>query len=492
MRAETIAKPDDGETAVTRLNSLIDLAEIGNPGFGASFGQTIGSNIPFDFAAMNALITLDRVGLTYGYAKLGLVQVVIDQPVEDAFRGGIEIESEELDEDDLKELYAALETEGDLHAMKQTAKWARLFGGAGAIIVTEQNPRKPLNPDSIKEGDKLTFLAADRWELILGYLGTGTPEVDAILGEEIEFPYNYYGVSLAQERVIRLCGREAPSFVRRQLQGWGMSEMERCMREINSYLKFQNLLYELVDEAKIDVMRIDQFNNTLATAQGTELIKMRVQLANWIKNYKNALLMDVKDEFEQKQLSFGGLADILVEFRTNLSASLKIPVNKLFGQSSTGFSSGEDSQENYNSMIDSDVRDRAKPMVIEMVKLRCRALFGFAPEKVIVKFKPLRVLDGKDEEEVAASKQTRALELYDRDLLDGEEVSEILVKRNLLEIETDVGKGLREPISPLEMEADANETAAFGAKSKAKNDADKVKVAAKAAANKPKPKPAKR
>jgi uncharacterized protein len=244
--------------------------------------------------------------------------------------------------------------------------------------------------------------------------------------------------------VMKMLGQIAPSLIRQRLQGWGMSELEQCMREMNSYIKLQNLCFELVDEAKVDIYKIQQFNTSLASAQGTALIQLRMQLGNMIKNYQNALVMDATDEYEQKQIAFGGLADILEQFRINLCAALRFPMNKLFGTSATGFASGEDSMENYNAMIEVEVRDRIKQVVRWVIELRMQQLWGFIPEFTF-NFKPLRVLTGVEEETVATSKQNRALALFDRDLTNGQETTEILQKEKLLNMETEVGTGAREP-----------------------------------------------
>lgn len=447
----------DADPANTRNNSLTDLT---SGLMGPYETQTIAQ--PFTFTEGMAFVpfTLNRIALSYGYMSYGLVQTVVDQPVEDAFRGGIDIESKELDEDDLKKLMTAIEENKDLAAIKETARWARLYGGAGLIIVTNQNPQSKLNVERIKEGSDLAFIAADRWELILTALSiSGNQYGVAGWQQTADAPFNYYGVQLDSTRAIKMLGRSAPSFIRQRLQGWGMSELERCMREINTYIKFQNLLFELVDEAKIDVYKIQEFNNSLASAQGTQLIQTRIQLSNLLKNYRNALVVDKEDDYEQKQIAFGGLADIFQEFRINLCAALKIPYNKLFGESATGLGSGEDSMENYNSMLDSDVRDHVRPLVREALSLRMRAVFGYLPEFTF-KFKPLRVLKETDQAEVDTKTQARTLELYDRDLLSGKETMESLHKNKLLNVDSEVLQGKREPISPLEMEQQAQDTAA--------------------------------
>ena len=453
MRAAT----EQPEPPRTRENGLEDLATSLQQPFAS---QTIAQPFTFSEGMAYTPFTLNRIALSYGYMSYGLVQTVVDQPVEDAFRGGLDVHSPELDEEDLKKFHAAMEEAKDLHALKDVCKWARLYGGAGLIINTGQPPAAKFRPESIKEGSELGFIAADRWELILNALSiSGNDFARFGTDRENETKMNYYGVPLAPTRVLKMMGREAPSFIRQRLQGWGMSELERCMREINTYIKFQNLLFELVDEAKIDIYKIVEFNNSLASATGTDAIQKRVALSNIIKNYRKALVMDKEDDYEQKQIAFGGLADLFEEFRINLSSALKIPMNKLFGKSATGFASGEDSMENYNAMVESDIRDNVKPIVREVLELRMRAVFGYAPEFTFT-FQPLRVLTETEAEENNAKKQTRALELYDRDLLSGQEVMESLHKSKLLNVDSEVLAGKREPISPLEMQQDAQDQAA--------------------------------
>ena len=460
------------EAGNTRNNSLTDVVS-GITGSGPYQSQVIAQPWTFVEGAAYTPFTLNRIALSYGYMSYGLVQTVVDQPVEDAFKGGLEIESKELDHEDLDELHRAMEQNNDIKAIKDTLKWARLYGGAGLLIVTDQNPTTKLNPERIKKGSELAFLAADRWELILTALSISGNQYGVAGWQYVaDAPFNYYGVQLDSTRAIRVLGREAPSFIRQRLQGWGMSELERCMREINTYIKFQNLLFELVDEAKIDVYKIEQFNEQLATAQGTALITARIQLSNLLKNYRNALVVDKQDDYEQKQIAFSGLADIFEEFRINLASALKIPLNKLFGKSATGFSSGEDSMENYNAMVESDIREPSRSLVREALSLRMRSVFGYVPDFKFT-FKPLRVLNETEEEQVKSAKQTRALELYDRDLLDGQETMTSLFKDHLINVDSKVLTGEREPISPLEMQQDAQEQAAKADQAKAKKDSKK-------------------
>lgn len=478
----TEPKTSSTEKAGARLNSLSDLVAQTTGGvIGPYDTQTIAQ--PYTLAQGNAYVplTLNRILLSYSYMTQGLVQTLVTQPVNDAFRGGFDIKSNELSDEEITQLQNAIRRprrrtrskkldkfnrrvnpnaavnlgNSDIRVMMDVLNWSRLYGGAGLIINTDQDFSRPLNIDQINADSPLEFLAADRWELILSQTN--------IYDVGNQTPFSYYGLPLHTSRVVKVLGLEAPSYIRLRLQGWGMSEIERCIRAINSFVKFENLVFELLDEAKIDVFQIMGFNDALLTDEGTANTQRRVDLANRMKNFQNALVMDKEDAYQQKQLTWSGLAEMWNEIRLNLSADLKIPMNKLFGQSATGFGSGQDSIENYNSVVE-QVRVNAEPVAIEVIDLRCQQLFGFIPDYVIA-WKPLKLLDGVQEEEVKSKKQSRVMELFQQRLVTGIEASTILRRENLLDIETEVSRGERD-VDPLQ-DAPTGPEAVNGKKEKA-------------------------
>jgi hypothetical protein len=463
------------------LSGLVD--GLCGPGSAGPYGptQTVSSPYPLGYALNYTPVSLNRILLSYAFMSLGLVQTVVKQPVEDAFRGGFTIECDELGEDEIKSLMIDLKRSrkktkfkrqiapqsgvargnSDIDTIKSTLDWARLYGGAGLVVNTDQDFRTELDIEAIGEKTPLEFISADRWELILSQTN--------IYDTRNPTPFNYYGLPLHHTRVVKVLGIEAPSYIRLRLQGWGMSEMERCLRAINSFVKFEGLIFELIDEAKIDVFGIEGFNDSLLTDDGTANVQRRVQLSTRLKNFQNALAMDKEDTFTQKQITWSGLAELWEQLRLNLASALKFPMNKLFGQSATGFGGGEDSIENYNCVVE-QTRVDAEPLITEVVDLRMQQKHGFIPEYTL-SWPTLRILDGVQEEQVNTSKQNRALALFTQRLTTGIETSKILKKEGLLTMETEVSKGLRdvEPQAPndgepsdgdKEMAADANKAKA--------------------------------
>jgi phage-related protein (TIGR01555 family) len=383
------------------------------------------------------LISNYRQLLSQLYVEHGIVQTLIDQPVDDAFRAGFEIKTGQLDADEIEGLKIFWERIGAGRALMQAIKWTRLFGGGAVLIITDQDPATPLNIKEIKEGRPIEFRAVDMWEL---YFNQQNVEGDLSVGGGIgmdtnaEF-FDYYGKKIHKTRVLKIEGKAAPSFIRPRLRGWGMSELERLVRSINQYLKNQDVIFELLDEAKVDVYKIKGFNGALLNQEGTNKISQRIQGANMIKNYNNALTMDAEDDYAQKQVAFTGLAEILIQIRQGIAADLKMPVTKLFGVSAAGFNSGEDDIENYNSMIEGEVRSKVKFLVVEILQICCQRELGFIPDDLMIEFGPLRVLNAVEEEEVKNHQFNRVMSSFQSGLIPAEEAKESVNKDSLIGIE---------------------------------------------------------
>jgi phage-related protein (TIGR01555 family) len=424
------AAPMENNFSDIKQNSLSGLVGGYQDGFNSGITPTINR---MDTAQSNLRWTLafnNRALLTEMYVELGIVQTLIDQPVEDAFRKGFDLTSRQLSHDQLREVLQFMRDTGIVEDIKSTIKWGRLFGGSGLVILTNQPNEKPLNVKGIGKDSPLRFYSADLWELNMQFY-TNEPTVDDLPEDK---PYMFYGHPMHKSRVLKYKGKEAPSFVRRRMRGWGMTEVERLFRSLNQYIKNQNVIFELLDEAKVDVYSIEGLQAALATVSGTNLIQKRIALGNQLKNYQNALVLDRQDTYSQKQMQFYGLGDMLKQIREGIAADLKMPVTKLWGVSSAGFNSGEDDIENYNSMIETEVRAKCRNIIIEPAKIVCNILFGFIPDDLEIKWESLRMLNAEQEENVKTAKSTRILNAFSSGLISPEEAKKALNKSDAMGI----------------------------------------------------------
>jgi len=365
-----------------------------------------------------APVTIDWTILMYAYKSHGIIQTLCDMPVLDALRGGIIIRSDELDDDDIAEIEDVMDKRGMLDIVAKALIWTRLFGGGGLIISTDRPMEEPFDPKQLAKDQILDVYACNRWELMAPWRVAPT--------------YNFYGKTVDASRVITMSGKEAPYMIRWQLAGWGMSELERVIEDFNTYIRVKNVIYELLYEAKVDVYHFKDFAAQMLSAEAEQATNRRMQIMNMQKNYNSALLLDKEDDFDQRQVTFSGLAEIYRESRVELASALRMPMSKLFGIPSTGFSSGEDDIENYNGMIESEIRRPLRPIIRQVLDLICIMLFGDVYD-LDFEYKPLRVLGAKEEEEIKSSKFNRMMMLYDKGLITSEDLGGMLSKEKIID-----------------------------------------------------------
>lgn len=384
----------------------------------------LGYNISYN------LLTMYPYPLSYAYKQYGFLQTAIDQPIEDAFRGGVELESETLSAEELEKLKQTMEDHNDWENIKEAQRWARLFGGGLLIANTLQEADKKLNEKALYD-EKLDFIPSDRWESIMS-----DPEAGALYSN-----FMFHGKTIDRSRVCLAMGKKAPYYVRLRLQGWGLSFFEQTLPPLVQYLKSQNVMLELLDENKIDILKINQLSAILMQADGTQKIKKRVDIAAQNKNYKSMLVMDKEDDYQQKQLSVAGLADLSKEIRIMVAAYLRQPVSKIWGTGSSGFSSGEDDLENYNAMIESEIRPQCLKMIKWVVDLRCMQLFGRKVPDLTIKWQPLRVLTGLEEQDKENKIFQNVFGMVDRQLMLPSEAMEYLKRKDIITMDTRALKG---------------------------------------------------
>lgn len=405
-------------------------------------GSNLSSYGGVAYANNYSLLTINRIILTYLYSTNGIFQTAIQVPIQDAISKGIELESDEMDNTDIQEVLTFWESEGWWEKVLDYWTWVRLYGGGALLINTNQDPKEELDMNDLHR-KPLELYDIDRWQIDTNAAYFDDYETLFTSGDEKEFFY-LWGSPIHKTRFVRGRNKRAPSYIRRQLRGWGMSEGERMIRDLNLYLKTQDVLYEILDESKIDVYHIEGLANKMLTTGGTDAITRRVQAANELKNYLHSIVLDTKETFEQKTMAFSGLAEVMRENRIGIAGALRIPVTKLFGVSSSGFNSGEDDLEQYNQMVESEIRSKMLPSIRTLMEVSMAHLWGYVP-KFSLKWPAMRVLTEMDEAVVYSAKQDRILQLYDRGLLDSKEAMQLAKKEGLITIETKGEKGLLPP-----------------------------------------------
>ena len=410
-----------------------------------NYNQSLSSVNGYNNISLEVL-SLQQILLTYLYKTFGVLAKVVDVPVDDAYRNGaFELNTDTLDEDEVTDLYRKFIND-DLMAIKKAHKWQRLFGGAALVALDGRDLSQPLNAKSLYKRD-FKLMAVDRWQLTYS-----EPNINLAGGTWLLTNYGDTNTNVAQKihpsRVCILRGKEAPYMIEQRVQGWGISVYEQIFQEMSQFFKGRNVMFELIDEAKTDVLKLATMQTALSTANGERALQKMVDMIARNKNYKSQITLSKDDEYEQKQISLSGMAEIFKEIRIMIAGAANMPVNKIWGEGVTGFGSGEDSLENYNAQIESEIRTPANAICDWVLKLRCYQLFGRDVEDLTKDWKALRVLSALDEQNIADKKMANVLQLFDRQLLTPQELMEYLKKVGVFIHDT---KALRGELEDLQL-----------------------------------------
>ena len=411
--------------------------------------------LPFEIIANASqyLLTMQYIPLANIYKSNGFAKLAVDLPVSDCFRnGGYILDSATLDPEELQDLQDYME-EHDTEVIKQCMRWSRLYGGGLVLCSTEQKSEAPLNPKTLYK-EKVDFYACDRWQCV--------PNADNVnIADSFVLQDNFLDEAkdnlmiFDKSRVKIFVGEEQPYYLRNLLQGWGVSIFESIIPQLNQYLKANSVILELLDEAKIDILKIFELSSVLASEGGEAAIKRRAEIFAQQKNYKSMGVMDAQDDYVQKTMSFSGLNEILEKIFLLICSSLRIPYSKVFGRGASGFSSGEDDLENYNAMIMSELRVPAQPLIKWIANIRCCQLFGRVVDDLTIKWKPLRVLSEKEQQELNTSKIQALNTLLMSGVLTRKQVAEKLVQDEIISL-TD------EEIEAIDDDVDMSNMGGFG------------------------------
>ncbi|KAA2237683.1 DUF1073 domain-containing protein [Salinarimonas soli] len=342
----------------------------------------------------NSLSSVPRV-LEAMYRSAWLPGLAVDIVADDMTRAGVEI-SGTTKPDDIEEIDAAIDDLAVMTGVNEAIKWARLYGGGLAVMLIDgQDVSTPLRVETIKQGQFRGLLAMDRW------LVQTSSDLVTEFGPDLGKPVYYdtaanapalRGKRIHHSRVIRVEGLDLPFYQRQQLQGWGMSVIERLYDRLTAFDSATLGAAQLVHKAHLRTLSIDGLRELLA-AGGPGLAALARNVAA-IREYQTAeglTLVDAKDKFETHQYTFSGLSDVILQFGQQISGALQIPLVRLFGQSPAGLNASGDAdlRTYYDGVAAQQNRVLRRPFTVLLDVLH-RSVLGTEPQRGFgFRFRPL-------------------------------------------------------------------------------------------------------
>lgn len=350
-----------------------------------------------------APVILTDEQLINAYRGAWLPRKIVDIPALDATRRW---RAWQADKAQIEKIEAE-EVRLDLRAkVKQAMTRARLFGGSAIFIGTgETNTAVPLNPGRIQSGGLKYLAVMNRRQLSPTEIEQdpqserfGKPKAYRLADSQLE---------IHPSRLVIFSGAEHPDpdLAPANIFGWGDSVLQAIFEAIKQSDGTMANVASLVFEAKVDVIRIPDFMQSLQDDGYRKQVLERITLAATAKGINGTLLLDKEEDYETKSASFGTLPDIIDRFLQAVSGAADIPATRLLGQSPSGLNStGEADLRNYYDRIQALQELDITPALKLLDDCLIRSALSSRPDQIHYVWNPLWQPTAKERSEI--SKQT--------------------------------------------------------------------------------------
>lgn len=364
---------------------------------------------------MFALPLLDKGQVDNAYRGDWIARKIVDIPAFDETR---EWRDWQADKPQIEKLEAEEARLGVQRKVMQARKLARLYGGAVLFIGTgDADPMQPLAPERITTGGLRYLNVFSRHEMIAGELDQDP--LSAFYGEPIK--YTLAGrtrmVDIHPSRAVRFIGAELPDRAL-SFDGWGDTVLQAVYDAVMQAGSAAGAIAAMLQEAKIDVIKVPGFMESLATEEYRSKILQRYSLANTGKSITNTLMIDGEEEWSSKQLSFQTLPEVLNTYLQIASGAADIPATRLLGQTPGGLqSTGQSDIRNYYDRISAAQNLELRPALSRLDEILIRSALGSLPAAIHYTWAPLWQMTEVEKADVAQKKAQAVKAIADTGLI---------------------------------------------------------------------------
>ena len=359
------------------------------------------------------------VRLTFNYWELvslyegsWVPRRIVDVPAQDMVRAWPTLTSD-ISPKELTRIDRALRRTNAKNNLLIAMQWARLFGGAGALIVIkgqEHDLDQSLDLDTVPVGGFKGLIPFDRWSGIRPSADWCT-DLDRPL--DFNLPESYevqasggQSFKVHASRILRFTGPTVPTPEREAYSMWGVSVIEPVMQELE---KLDNVSWNIVNltfRANILGMKFPDLAATLsglgAPTAANQKFQERMAAVNHLISNQSLVPLPADGGIESTQYSFSGLGEVYQQVCLNVSGAAQIPVARLWGRTITGLGqTGDGDEKIYIERIATDQDTYLRPQLEKLYPVLCASELGEVPDDLDLNFPSLAVPDDKEKSELA-------------------------------------------------------------------------------------------
>lgn len=343
-------------------------------------------------------LTQDWSLLTSLYRSSWIVQRVCSIIPEDALTD-MHIEAPGLNSEAIARLDEELRRTKARRKIIDALKWARLYGGAAAIMMVDgqdDDLSKPLSVNRMLPGSFRGLFVVDRWsgiypslELVSNRASSdfGLPRYYEVRDESGVIQYRVH-----HSRVLRFVGTDMPYYEEIAEQHWGTSAIEALYDDLVRRDNIVHNIANLTFKACLSVYEIENLDQIFASAGANAQKRMysMIQAMSILESNLGVKLVNKGDGVQQLQYAFSGLPEVLDGAMLDVSGSTSIPATRLFGRSPAGMNAtGESDEKMYRSTLEQQRATHIIPVLEKLCPVVCKSALGGVPAGAEFKLPPL-------------------------------------------------------------------------------------------------------
>ncbi len=346
--------------------------------------------------------TIDANELVNAYRGSWMARKIVDIPALDSCRewrawqaSQPQIEAIEAEEKRLNVQAKVLEAR----------RKARLFGGAAIYADFGDDASQPLSLERIKKGGIRFLTVFTPRQLVAGEIETDP--MSEFFGMPKEFTVAGGASGQARihpSRLTTFYGAELPDRdITSSAFGWGDSVLLAVMSAVKQAESASANINSLIYEANVDVVSIEGLAEILKMTGGED--KMNLDA----KSNLRALVLDAKNTYARKAVSFASLPDLMDRFDQHAAGAADIPMTRFMGMSPGGLNSaGESDLRNYYDRIGAGQTLEMGPALTRLDEALIRSATGQRDPAIHYDWNPLWQLSETEKATVFKTKADAA------------------------------------------------------------------------------------
>jgi phage-related protein (TIGR01555 family) len=262
--------------------------------------------------------------------------------------------------------------------LKEALIWGRLFGGGAVyMVIGNEDPKKPLNIETISPSNPLVSLVTfDRYD------------VDTVINEDPRAPnylrpetytFNADKIPIHWTRVLGpFDGYKLPNRLQKGNKGWGGSEVERVSSVVLQSLSVNASVASLVHRADSITVGIKGLLQKTQSTTKTQELARRFEIAAALISNNSFFLYDMDHEVPgQLKAELSAPGGLISEMMSLVASAVGAPVSRFFGTAPKGLNAtGEGDRKDWQSVVRGYQVSDLGPELRRFDEIALRSVYG--------------------------------------------------------------------------------------------------------------------